>query len=405
VNLLTAINKFQSKSFMKISISSIKYRLLIITTLFVISCKEKYVPPFESPQTGYLVVEGNINSGGATSVHLSRTSQLTDNIRRLEKGARVQVEGSDNTQFPLQEKSDGLYIADSLNLNLNNKYRLHIFTANGTEYLSEFENVKITPPIDSITWKRENGDVQLYVNSHDDENKTRYYLWDYEETWEFHSPFLALIKYYLTTTPSGVERRIGYIDSLTFMYDESIRKCWKSDISTAILIGSTAKLVKDVVYLPIKHIENGSKRISVLYSIKVRQTALTKEAYQYLEKMKKNTEGSGSIFDPQPSELKGNIKCVNNPSEIVIGFVTASTTQEKRKYISRSEVPQWNYRPNCETIVIDNNRDSILKYQSWVPSDINEAFRDQIISFTAVSSINCVNCTVEGSNVQPVFWP
>jgi hypothetical protein len=382
-----------------------KYILFLFLTLLAISCKEKYIPPFSSPPTGYLVVEGNINSGGATTVSLSRTATLEGNKRLLEKGATVQVQGEDNSTYTLPETTQGQYTIGMLQLNNSVKYRLHIKTAEGKEYLSDFEALKITPVIDSISWQRENGDVRLYVNAHDDQNKTQYYQWDYVETWQFYSPYLSVLKYYEVKTPDGIRLVIGYKDSTTFAYDPNILTCWNSQISTQLLIGSTAKLTKDVVYLPIATVPKGAKKISFLYSINVRQTALTKEAYEYLDKMKKNTEGNGSIFDPQPSELKGNVHCVSAPDELVIGFVTASTVQEKRRFIYRQEVPGWNYSPDCQLIVVANHPDSIAKYRAWIPSDVKETFLSNILSFTAVSAPICIDCTVEGSNVKPSFWP
>ena len=53
----------------------IVYCLLVL--LAAAGCKEKYVSPVISPATGYLVVEGTINSGqGTTTITLSRTTKL-----------------------------------------------------------------------------------------------------------------------------------------------------------------------------------------------------------------------------------------------------------------------------------------------------------------------------------------
>ncbi|MFM9911269.1 MAG: hypothetical protein ACKVOW_18160 [Chitinophagaceae bacterium] len=60
-------------------------------------CKEIYVSPFQSPETGFLVVEGAIFSGqGTTTIKLSRTTKL--DIRKFdgEVGATLTVEGDDN---------------------------------------------------------------------------------------------------------------------------------------------------------------------------------------------------------------------------------------------------------------------------------------------------------------------
>ena len=64
---------------------------------------------------------------------------------------------------------------------------MHITTKNGKEYASDYSVVRTTPEIDSISWLRDNGGVRIYINTHDDQNKTKYYRWSYSETWEFHA--------------------------------------------------------------------------------------------------------------------------------------------------------------------------------------------------------------------------
>ena len=43
--------------------------------------------------------------------------------------------------------------------------------------------------------------------------------------------------------------------------------------------------------------------------------------------MQKNAESLGSIFDEQPTQITGNIHSVTNPSEQVIGYVSAGTVE------------------------------------------------------------------------------
>ena len=138
----------------------------------------------------------------------------------------------------------------------------------------------------------------------------------------------------------------------------------------------------------------------------MRQVALSENAYRFMEKMKKNTEELGSIFDPQPSELQGNIHCVTNPSEIVIGFVEVSEEKRKRIFIKRSEVPDWGYSPGCSTVEIDNILDSIKKYGSGrLPTIAGKTSPfGAILTFYAADP-GCVDCTLSGTNVKPPFWP
>ena len=94
--------------------------------------------------------------------------------------------------------------------------------------------------------------------------------------------------------------------------DTTIYKCWNTLEFSTIILGSTEKLTSDVVYLPVQYIEPHSEKLSVLYSINLRQYAISHDQYLFLQKMKKNTEQLGTIFDPQPSEISGNIHCLTD---------------------------------------------------------------------------------------------
>src|ERR1700759_1721862 len=100
-------------------------------------CIQKFQPKISSPVTGYLVVEGQINSGGGpANVTLSRTTVLGDTTRRYEVGAIVNVEGDDNSSYQLTSQGNGSYGISDLLLNSGHSYRLDIRTSNGEEYRS-----------------------------------------------------------------------------------------------------------------------------------------------------------------------------------------------------------------------------------------------------------------------------
>jgi hypothetical protein len=374
---------------------------LIITT----GCREIYNAPIVSPDTGFLVVEGFINSTGITEIKLSRTTKLSEGNKIVsEYGATITIEGDNNETFLLMEKDSGTYVSDKLNLNPNEKYKLHVKTSDGKEYISDPSPYRLTPAIDSITWKRENG-LQIYVNTHDPQNNTRYYKWEYEETWEYHSYYLSSLEYrYEYPSPTPVE---AVWRNALHAPDSTLFRCWKSVISTNILIGSSEKLNSDVIYLPLYTIPPASEQLGVLYSVNVKQVAVSQENYYFLQKMKKNTEQLGSIFDAQPTELKGNIHCTTNPKEIVIGYIDVSQEQIKRIFISNAEVPDWNYNPGCHVREIENNPDSIFrKWQGLFPTiPVKLGFMGDIQTFS-ITEERCMDCTLGGrTSVKPAFWP
>lgn len=387
-----------------------KFYLYIIILLATIGCKEKYDSPIVSPATGYLVIEGVVNSGqGATSIRLSRTTPLDNRAVQFEKGARVTVEGQDKAVYTLTESGFGQYNADNLSLKNNVKYRLNIQTSNGKTYQSDYVAVKNNPPIDSISWVRNTEGVQMYINTHDPTNNTLYYQWAFEETWEIHSDFQTFITYEVKMSPNGIKTytAIWRDPSNPQYFDSTQYYCWKTAASTDILIGSTAKLKDDVVNLPLGFIPKKSIKLNVLYSINVKQYSLTPEGYAFLEIMKKNTEQTGSIFDAQPSGMVGNIHNVADATEPVIGYLTICPIQEKRIFIKTKEVPDWGYVSICNELTFKNNSNTIRDQAfNYIPTNVvpHLAPFPAIPSFYA-APVECVDCRLSASNTKPSFWP
>jgi len=392
-----------------------KKLLIIILSFILFTCKEPYISPVSSPNLGYLVVEGVINSGaGNTTIRLSRTTQLSDGRRVTEAGALVSLQNENGGNLFFAEVNPGEYQANDLNLDVNQKYRLRI-ASNGREYISDCGGVNSNPPVDSVSWTNESDGLHLFVNTHDPQSLAKYFLWDFTETWEFHSDWAPNCKYNAPNDPYWVT----YEDQVIYYKRDSSRwRCFRSDTSTQILIGSSVKYAIDTISSPLRVIESGSQKLSVLYSINVRQFSLSKDAFEFMEKMKKNSEQLGGVFDAQPTELQGNIHQTSNPNEIVIGFVSICPSQEKRIFLTADEVGGWNYSSGCYLITEDNNRDYIkmnnFARDSVTPIILPVEYRDRnpsdpppngyIINFVAAEA-RCVDCTLNGTTVKPSFWP
>jgi Domain of unknown function (DUF4249) len=377
---------------------------LLITLL--VACRQRYEAPVQLPVTGYLVVEGVVNSGLDTTIlKLSRTTKLDNRTIQPETGAQVKLQGEDNSSYPLIERFTGEYRIDHLNLSNGQKYRLDIQTNDGKKYLSDYVPVITNPPIDSISWKRENGGLQLYINTHNPLGNTRYYQWESAETWEIHSQYFSSLKYHIEQLSGEQIYSVEYRNPLTKGYDSSIYYCWQFKSSANLQLGSSAKLSQDIINLPIAYIPPASRQLSVLYSIYVKQYAWSKAGYEYLSIMKKNTEATGSVFDAQPSQLNGNIHCVHDPAEPVIGYFNISTLQEKRVFIRNSDFPDWGYHTGCYEIKVNNISDAIKRDAlGLLPTYEGLSFGGVILNFFAADPY-CVDCTLSGTNVKPVYWP
>jgi Domain of unknown function (DUF4249) len=373
-------------------------RLVALTVCGCLSqCVEPYVSPYKSPPTGYLVVEGYISANSPTQYTLTRTVQLSGNYGiPAVTGAMVQVEGSDSSVYPLTEQGNGVYGNTTLALNPAFQYRLRIQTPNGESYASDFVQVKPSPAIDSINWiySADSG-VNIYLNTHDPNNATHYYQWTFDQTWEYDMPEVSYL-IYDDTNNTVISRQPN----------QFVNRCWENSPSTNILLGNTSKLAQDVVYqFPLVNIPLNSQPLSVLYTIHVTQYALTADGYNFLYQMLQNTEALGTIFDAQPTELMGNIHCLNNAAEPVIGYVSAGTVQQERIWIASYQLPvYWLYLIICPgpNVVIPNIPDSIRYYfggGGYIP--LSAAGSGYLANFST-----CVDCTLlGGSNQKPSFWP
>jgi len=372
----------------------IKFFWVCLVFITGFACKEPYKPTIISSSNSYLVIEGVLNAGaGPTGIRLTRTFKLDDTARlRGERNAQVLVEGKDNTTRLLTMNGDGFYTSPNLNLVLNQEYRLRIITANGKEYLSDYVVAKKTPVIDSLGFRQDDKGVQVYVNTHDDSNNTHYYRWDYDETWEIRTYYNSNFKY---VNGAVIPRVPG----------DEVSICWKYNSSSNILLGSSASLQSDIIYqAPVTFIGNGSEKLAVRYSIFLRQYALDTSGYEFYEMMKKNTENLGTIFDAQPSEIKGNVHCTSDPGELVIGYVSAAVIEEKRFFISANELRGWNFDQDCRKSDIPNHPDSIADAYSGGLS-IFDAIYAPVITRYEVAPIRCVECTARGGSLtKPSYW-
>ena len=368
--------------------------------VFFAGCKEPFEPNLPIVPQGSLVVEGFINAQGSTQIKLSRSLPLEQKKTfKAELNASIKIEGDDNTSFVLTGLANGVYTGTA-GINPSQKYRLHIKTKDSKEYLSEFVSVKITPPIDSLGWEEGDQGVQVHISSHDAQNKTTYYQYDYDETWEIHSAYPA--SYMVDRI---LPRQI--VIRATTGSDPRIFDCWKYDTSTNIILASSAKLENDIIYKhPIVFLPTKDERIGFRYSVQVRQYALDKEGYQFMEQMKKNTEALGTIFDPQPSRLKGNIRSQTDPNEIVIGYIAATTVQEERIFISRQQLKNrgFNIYEQCLDVRVPNIYDSLAAEipPRWPYTAVAEGL---VIVAYMVADAPCVDCRLRGGvNVKPNFW-
>ena len=189
---------------------------------------------------------------------------------------------------------------------------------------------------------------------------------------------------------------------------ERITVCWKTQPSTDIVIASSARLANDIIsQYPVKFVPVPSSELSARYSILVRQRVIEKAEYSYLEQLEKATESIGGLFDPQPSQISGNIHPVNNSGIPVLGYFSTGTYVEKRLFIDLFDLPR-----ELQKIPRDFScyPDSVMLPDMANVSEgavIGSAIYNQmgtVIGYTITTS-ECADCRVQGgTTTKPDFW-
>lgn len=372
-----------------------------VLSLFVIGCIEPYTIEGVQADPQYLVVDGFINASEKTcSVKLSRAVSINaEHVPPGEPGATVFVQSENGEQFFLtgQEGDDvGLYISENIPVVTDKNYKLHVFLDNGRQYESAVIRIEKAAEIESLTWEADDEDLDIRVSTVPNTSSTKFYRWRLEESWQYNAP-----------SSSNLVIRDGMPSARE--PHESVFTCYRTDPSYKILIGSSQNLTSNVVrnYI-VQSVSTSSVKLSILYRMMVRQYALSEEAYTFWLNLYKTTENTGGLFDPMPGQVIGNIKCVSDPSELVIGYFSGSTVEEKAIWISRYDLPRGyvTYRaPLCPPDTLTLDQIGGLREGTPLMDAVYSPF-GVLIGYTFASR-SCVDCRIYGggTTIKPPFWP
>lgn len=363
--------------------------LLLVSGLLA-GCTDPYLPTAIQNPPRYLVVDGFINSQGPTTIRLSHAYAIaTTTAPPVETRATVYVEQENGPRFVLSESPIGTYSAAARTLDPGRKYRLHLTTLAGLEYLTDYQAVVTTPAFDTFGWRAESDGLKIFVGTHNAADASHYYRWEYEETWET-----------IPVISPALEWRKGLYPILV----PYPRICWGNEVSTTIKLFNTTRLTQNkVVDYVVRTVPTTSPRLHDRYSILVSQMAQSENEYHYWELLKKNTENIGTLFDPQPVQLTGNVRCVTKPADLALGFVGVHSVEQRRLFVVRSQLPySWRLLSDYDNCVPDTIRGRDISQAFITPNYVPINY-----SGAAVLGIgrSCVDCRLHGIPVKPSFWP
>lgn len=370
----------------------IQFYVLFLFLLLINSCIAQFIPEIDETQE-LIVVQGILTDQGvpviiklSTSLPLGQKSEAKPLI-----GCNVTIADDMGNSIFLRETLPGIYVTLSHGI-VGRSYKLLIKTnksRNNFTYESFPMTMKPVPQIDSLYYEkrviRESIDnikgieeCQIYLDTYDPENNTRFYRWDYSETWV-----------------------------LRLLFDVPNQTCWISNNSKNIYIASTANIREGrITHHPVTYISNVTDRLRTKYSILVNQYSMNEDEYIYWEKLQKLTEQVGGLYDIVPATIPGNIICVENPDEKVLGYFSVSAISSKRIFIKDKFEGIIDQYAHCATNTLIGGPDYIegLGISIWTLFDTPAVpfGSPRIRIFT--DTRGCADCTERGSTVKPIFW-
>ena len=324
-----------------------KLKSLIIVLIFL-SFVHSCIDPIDfskGDDSTNLVVDGMItNEPGPYVVCLTRSSEYSKHRNISDFVERATVIISDdlgNYEILTETYIPGIYKTDPTGIRgiPGRNYKIEIETPDGKQYESDYELLTAVPEIDSIYYERrqhqeldDNNIVQtfegfqIYIDTKDPENINNYYMWSWEGTHEVH------------TQPWD------YMDGRIHAPKDCCATCWVTenpghiDVSDDKFLDGNQINKKPVTFVKIKD-NSVARHFRGKYHIKVKQLSLTKEAFNYWSLIGEQISSSGSIFEPPPVPIIGNIENIKNHEEPVFGYFGASAISTKCIFIPEIEAP------------------------------------------------------------------
>lgn len=381
---------------------------IIAAIMAMVSCSYPFEIDVEG-EGGAMVIQGDILIGEYTTVRVSHSSPISDSFPEESTiTADVSVVDDEGTVYPAVNHTDDGYIIDTRTADPNRLYKLRV--KKDRTYESPLQPVNRPAAIDNLSYilDKERNEMNIAISIHSESGS--YFKWSYVEDWEYHALKEATCIYippkvlrYDLVGLKDVTDGPGEIVLVT--EDNQAYRCWSHNESKNILVFSTENQKEDrFVDLEFYTIDRSDRRISYIYHIDVKLESLTRDAYKYWETVRNNSDYTGSLFSPNPSELRGNITCQEDPSEFVYGYISVAQRSSKAIYILDSETGFFidKYIYDTELHKVSNwyeayREKGLLPYQGPDPkSTLNLDWIDK----------RCVDCSLFGGSPKgrPDFW-
>lgn len=394
-----------------------KIALYLAGLLLTASC----IYPFEPetpPVDRCLVFEGNLVIGESSTMSVRLLQPLSGSIvtdtDTWNINGEARVECTDGTVINgvprLRGSNEVAFIFNLTNASAKEAYRVW-FTDDETKkvYRSNWMKVEKAPLIERIDFVPDDKNVKVRLTLTGPTDDTRYFCWTYTEDWEIHSDFLPLYLYRYGVDPYNI-RGQAY-EEIQGEYDKYY--CWNSSSSKELFVADTRDLNSRT--LPARQIASFGRttsRCQELYCISVTAYGISADRYAYIHHMNEVSNIQGDLFSPNPSAMRGNLRCEQDSTELVLGYVGVCQTTMTRAFFEGTRY---------YTGRVDNSVRFFPNLSEPLEAESNEKGYDYFYMLDnrplyLVADENgdekmqwaprrCVDCTVKGTKNKPSYWP
>ncbi len=310
--------------------------LIIMLAVLFSRCTEIYNPVINS-NTEALIVEGLItNESGPFKISLSKAVPFpfdSVSLSRAVTGAKVRVTDSQNIIYLLADDGRGNYtLPSNFKSKIGNSYKLQIETSDGSIYESNKETLYAPQNFDSI---RGYYTSKSYIDP-DNNNFTS------TDGSDIRVDLFGSVP--KTATPPLC--RFSTNVTIQYTYEETATDTttwhwfyfgWKKfDIDSKENITDERSVAPGIAiknhslgFVPFGMTGYGLDMPNLTYInyyyLRINQYTINTDSYNFYKGANNQLSSSGKLFDPVTAQLYGNMKCINNPSKIVLGLFEVSS--------------------------------------------------------------------------------
>ena len=325
-------------------INSILYSLLIGAILLLNSCVQE-IEQFGGGLTP-LIVTGEITD--QPSVHQVRLLfQEGFNVRPdFQKVNAVDVRIIDDlgNEEILKQVGNGFFeTGESFAGTVGRTYHLRLVFPDESIYESEPELMRPAPPLENVyAVPNKFNQMEYYVDFNDPEGEENFYRWRFVGTYEVHSDYAG--------------ERIGGGDFGTprnrscypaNVFGNPFAECWVNDFDLSFLKIEDDQLINGrQVSNKYIYAHDIDIKFDIGYSTEIRLQSLSKSAYKYWSEIRNQLGNKGTIFETANYQIKGNLKSISSPENVVLGYFQVSSVSSIRAF---TDTYQGTFPPrDCE---------------------------------------------------------